>query len=40
VKIKRDFKLVDFVTLLKAPDYQDVTNTSAIACAGGVCEIV
>jgi ribonucleoside-diphosphate reductase alpha chain len=39
VKIKRDFKLVDFVTLLKAPDYQDVTSTSAVACAGGVCEI-
>lgn len=39
VKIKRNFKLVDFVTLLKAPDYQDVTSTSAIACAGGACEI-
>lgn len=40
VKIKREFKLIDFVHLLKAPDYQDVTSTSAIACAGGVCEIV
>jgi hypothetical protein len=39
VKIKRNFKLVDFVTLLKVPEYQDVTETSAIACAGGVCEI-
>jgi ribonucleoside-diphosphate reductase alpha chain len=39
VKIKRNFKLVDFVSLLKAPDYQDVTSTSAIACSGGVCEI-
>lgn len=39
VKIKRDFRLVDFVTLLHAPEYQDVSTTAAIACAGGVCEI-
>lgn len=39
VKIKRRFKLVDFVHLLKAPDYIDVSKTAAIACSGGVCEI-
>ena len=39
VKIKRHFKLVDFVTLLKEPEYMEVSKTSAIACSGGVCEI-
>ena len=39
VKIKRNFELIDFVSLLKEPEYQDVSATAAIACAGGVCEI-
>ncbi|HZV70295.1 MAG TPA: hypothetical protein VFG10_12155 [Saprospiraceae bacterium] len=39
VKIKRHFKLVDFVTLLRQPEYMDVSKTSAIACSGGSCEI-
>ncbi len=39
VKIKRNFKLVDFVSILKEPEFLDVTKTSAIACSGGVCEI-
>jgi ribonucleoside-diphosphate reductase alpha chain len=39
VKIKRHFKLVDFVTLLQEPAYMDVNKTGAIACSGGVCEI-
>ena len=39
VKIKRNFELVDFVTLLRQPAYLEVTKTGAIACSGGVCEI-
>lgn len=39
VKIKRHFRLVDFVTLLHEPTYMDVNKTSAIACSGGVCEL-
>ena len=39
VKIKRHFKLVDFVTLLNEPEYMEVSKTGAIACSGGVCEI-
>jgi ribonucleoside-diphosphate reductase alpha chain len=39
VKIKRHFKLVDFVSILKEPEYMDVSKTGAIACSGGVCEI-
>ncbi len=39
VKIRRNFELIDFVGLLTQPEYQDVSTTSAIACAGGSCEI-
>jgi ribonucleoside-diphosphate reductase alpha chain len=39
VKIKRHFKLVDFVSLLHQPEYLEITTTSAVACSGGVCEI-
>lgn len=39
VKISRRFELVDFVNLLKEPEYADVSKTAAIACSGGVCEI-
>jgi ribonucleoside-diphosphate reductase alpha chain len=39
VKISRNFELIDFVQILTEPEYQDVSTTSAIACAGGSCEI-
>ncbi len=40
VKIQRNFEMPDFVSLLREPEFIDVTRTSAVACAGGVCEIV
>jgi len=40
VKIKRQFELVDFTTLLREPEYLDIDKTDAIACSGGSCEIV
>jgi ribonucleoside-diphosphate reductase alpha chain len=39
VKIQRNFELPDFVSLLNEPEFIEVTKTSAVACAGGVCEI-
>ncbi len=39
VKIKRRFRLLDFITLLREPQYADVSSTAAIACSGGVCEL-
>lgn len=39
VKIQRHFRLPDFVTLLREPEFTDVTKTTAIACNGGMCEI-
>jgi len=39
VKIKRNFRLIDFVSILKEPEFLDVSKTGAIACSGGVCEI-
>jgi ribonucleoside-diphosphate reductase alpha chain len=39
VKIQRNFEMPDFVSLLREPEFVDVTTTSAVACAGGVCEI-
>jgi len=40
VKIMRRFEPVDFVSILQAPDEVDITQTAAMACSGGACEIV
>lgn len=40
VKITRHFELVDFTRLLREPEYQEISKTSAIACSGGTCEVV
>jgi len=40
VKIQRNFEMPDFVSLLNEPEFIEVTKTSAVACAGGACEIV
>jgi len=38
-KINRAFKPVPFETILTKPDYKDVGDYAAAACAGGACEI-
>lgn len=37
--ISRGFKLIDFPSILKEPNYVDVDTLGALACAGGACEI-
>lgn len=37
--ITRDFKEVDFSSILKQPTYKDISETAATACSGGACEI-
>jgi len=39
VKIQRNFKLPDFVSILEEPEFTDIATTSAIACNGGSCEV-
>jgi len=39
VKIKRNFELIDFVEILKEPEFIDIDKTAAIACSGVGCEI-
>lgn len=39
-KIQRNFKTIDFSKADLKPTYTDINTTAAIACQGGVCEIV
>lgn len=38
--INRNFKLIDYPSILTKPNYLDVDTLGAIACSGGACEIV
>lgn len=38
-KINKSFKDVDFQSILKAPNYEDVSKYAAVACAGGKCDL-
>ena len=37
--INRQFKPVDFGEILNKPTYKDISDTAAMACSGGACEI-
>lgn len=39
ILIGREFKPVDFGSILNKPEYKDVSNYAAISCSGGLCEI-
>lgn len=39
VKISRNFKLIDFPTILSKPEFADINTLAAIACSGGQCEL-
>lgn len=38
--INRNFKLVDFSTILTKPSYEDVSKYGSMACSGGSCDLV
>lgn len=38
--INRDFKHIDFGTILNKPTFEDISKYGAISCSGGSCEIV
>jgi ribonucleoside-diphosphate reductase alpha chain len=37
--ITRNFKLIDYPSILSKPNFTDINTLGAIACAGGACEI-
>jgi len=38
--ISRNFKLIDYPSILKKPSYADIDTMGAVACSGGACEII
>ena len=40
VKVTTNLKTIDWLTINTAPEYTDISTTSAMACSGGSCEII